>query len=800
MSILKIKNADGTWSDIPAIKGVDGKDGADGKDGSDGAPGKDGVIQYQAGDNIKIEGNVISAEVPDTGIAMEDVTNITGFLSDLDTEDKTNLVNAINEAFNNIGSGNSWVTELTKNTGLKDYPYGFYTNPTASFIYVSFSSTAPTSSNGIVLGRNSVILYAADGGTPIIVKFEYDGFTVYHTDTTKYTYLKYASLMTLSTNQTITGTKTFNTLPQSSKTPSNSKDLTTKAYVDSAIAASSAGSGSALEALVTVDFSNGSFLNVAGITVDYSEEFADAVMRATENGTHYGIIIANTYLGMTYIHVNKTGSSNGNPTYSVHGVEYSMQSDLEYSYLGYFSHQACIDNEGNLVSLRENDIRSMNMDKILTMDNTTAYTPTGAYHPANKKYVDDAIAAMSGSGDGTNTGIIDITESIYVGDYGTCIIRNTSDKTLSLYYDSAKTKSSALMIGCIAIVENVASDYRITVVEYDINDYKLNIGYYRNGQVTKRTISYNTIANKADKSYVDSAINGLDIAGTVDQLGYVKEVSELNNKILENETTEVLPAGDDTPTYWETTIVKPGYTSGGQLANLITLRDLYFALAPRNLATGKVRNSKFTYSSDTDLRVLVAGNVINISGYISLTKGDLFDISWGSNPSNVSKEESPGLIEIYNPSDPFGGGNNFDVSGSNYFDEVQGNWYDDLTTVLYTLDNDNFLAGDINLKAVSDTGDVIPLQLINCGDFVDADGYAKDYQKWKLIIPWEARNHNNSTNYFTQSGIRAYINETFVTKHFFGLGMNGNVLKMQTSLLTDAGEYNTVAWDGSIQS
>lgn len=50
MSILKIKNADGTWSDIPAINGADGKDG---------------VIQYTAGANIKIENNVISAEIPE---------------------------------------------------------------------------------------------------------------------------------------------------------------------------------------------------------------------------------------------------------------------------------------------------------------------------------------------------------------------------------------------------------------------------------------------------------------------------------------------------------------------------------------------------------------------------------------------------------------------------------------------------------------------------------------------------------------------------------------------------------------
>ena len=51
MAILKIKDETGKFVDIPAIQG---------------APGKDGAIQYEAGENIKIDGNVISADIPDT--------------------------------------------------------------------------------------------------------------------------------------------------------------------------------------------------------------------------------------------------------------------------------------------------------------------------------------------------------------------------------------------------------------------------------------------------------------------------------------------------------------------------------------------------------------------------------------------------------------------------------------------------------------------------------------------------------------------------------------------------------------
>lgn len=80
MAILKIKDETGKFVDIPAIQG---------------APGKDGAIQYEAGENITIDGNVISAS---GGITLDDVKTITGELTDLGTEDKTNLVNAINEA------------------------------------------------------------------------------------------------------------------------------------------------------------------------------------------------------------------------------------------------------------------------------------------------------------------------------------------------------------------------------------------------------------------------------------------------------------------------------------------------------------------------------------------------------------------------------------------------------------------------------------------------------------------------------------------------------------------------------
>ena len=52
-------------------------------------------------------------------------------------------------------------------------------------------------------------------------------------DTNTGTQVDTSNFVTLNGNQTITGTKTFSALPQSSATPSNNNDLVTKTYADS---------------------------------------------------------------------------------------------------------------------------------------------------------------------------------------------------------------------------------------------------------------------------------------------------------------------------------------------------------------------------------------------------------------------------------------------------------------------------------------------------------------------------------------------------------------------------------------
>ena len=65
-----------------------------------------------------------------------EVKQITGELTNLNTEDKSNLVNAINEAMNKSG-----ITELTENTDLREMPSGFYRNMSSSSIQVTIGTT-----------------------------------------------------------------------------------------------------------------------------------------------------------------------------------------------------------------------------------------------------------------------------------------------------------------------------------------------------------------------------------------------------------------------------------------------------------------------------------------------------------------------------------------------------------------------------------------------------------------------------------------------------------------------------------
>lgn len=126
MSILKIKDQNGNWQSIPAIKG---------EDGTNGTNGRDGAIQYTAGNNITIENNVISADVPDVDLSNYYTKNdiderlpiLTIFLNSQnpfsfsskilnDTETLTSATNVINK-FYSLGNKNGFLLNRVPASG-----------------------------------------------------------------------------------------------------------------------------------------------------------------------------------------------------------------------------------------------------------------------------------------------------------------------------------------------------------------------------------------------------------------------------------------------------------------------------------------------------------------------------------------------------------------------------------------------------------------------------------------------------------------------------------------------------------
>ena len=84
---------------------------------------------------------------------------------------------------------------------------------------------------------------------------------------------------------------------------------------------------------------------------------------------------------------------------------------------------------------------------ILGMNNTTAFTPTGDYNPATKKYVDDAIANSGGSGGSSsdnngNTAVYTFTTDDYTGSDA----RGIYKKVIQEFIDSGYVKHPIIQI------------------------------------------------------------------------------------------------------------------------------------------------------------------------------------------------------------------------------------------------------------------------------------------------------------------------------------------------------------------
>lgn len=180
-----------------------------------------------------------------------DVTAITGELDNLSTEDKTNLVNAINETFSKVGEsgGTSVDPELIIQTiGANEILDG---KPTGIYKYITNSNKVWLTQSGKYLNmeKGEILFYSSyKGGTntySVAFKFLADSngkFVISFVARNSYNnktsegYLRFENFNTINTAQSISGKKTFTTLPESSVVPTSNNQLVNKKYVDDAIA------------------------------------------------------------------------------------------------------------------------------------------------------------------------------------------------------------------------------------------------------------------------------------------------------------------------------------------------------------------------------------------------------------------------------------------------------------------------------------------------------------------------------------------------------------------------------------
>lgn len=452
MAIMKFKNSNGEWQGIPAFKGENGKDGA---------------IQYQAGDGIKIENDTITAEVTKDYVdgKLEELADM-GFtpeiVDSLPTEDiKTNIIYMkpseksedeniyeewmyINNTWEMVGStavdlSNYYTKDEIATSFQEDiaiHPI-YYTMPNNNPNWVYIGSELETLFINKInelykSGKNVFIISIIDNSEPSI---RYDCLvnitTVGTTKSIKFTALpnfiydtnglvkrrcfgnySYSGGYTYnSTNDVFVHKATSGTAfalfdysndggayvqPSNVLTKNNTTAFTpdadyepaTKKYVDDSIVESN---------IVSIDVS-GIFATPFSSSSGTGYASSNASVKAgLEKIARLGagiciIHIYNRYSSMLCVYSNSYNHSDGG-----WGHYYTGSYQREGS--GGNGTKAVITTKYGSDGTPQNIKISFDLDEgfvikdnILTKTNTTSYTPSANYHPATKKYVDDAIS------------------------------------------------------------------------------------------------------------------------------------------------------------------------------------------------------------------------------------------------------------------------------------------------------------------------------------------------------------------------------------------------------------------------
>ena len=345
-----------------------------------------------------------------------EVKQITGELTDLSTENKSNLVNAVNEVFNKP------TTTLLENKTIDlnnlDIEYGTYIiSGSDTVIKYNNKSEKPLTQHSkcvLLLGKNDFIPSSGYAGSYAIIFINplSGGFNMKCYTNKGSTTVTFDQIVHKNQNCEILGLYNFyNKLPTSSLVPTSDNQLVNKKYVDDSVVTKqdvlTAGEN------ITID---GNVISASGgscrvYNIDTTSNLSDKNIYFETDVLNEVTEIINKNLDNTFIlFINftkndnklkfelnfKTPTSNVSNAYSdVYGYSFYIPSEKDTKKK--FSIKYDKYSNGTILVTQfkstTNPLYELTASDVLTKTNTTSYTPTSDYNPATKKYVDDAISS-----------------------------------------------------------------------------------------------------------------------------------------------------------------------------------------------------------------------------------------------------------------------------------------------------------------------------------------------------------------------------------------------------------------------
>lgn len=479
MAILKFKNELGGWDDIPAIRG------------------RDGVIQYQAGTGITIEGNVISAIQQDltnyytksevnglieaietVSLDVEQTLPATGepnviYLvpsSDPSTQNAMDEYIYVNNAWEKIGSTAVDLSNYVTKTEVPVFLAWDGSTGTTTAVKEFFQQVVDAHAEGkdvFVVGRKAnsnligELIYILRKNDTVQISSPNNYYQMLGTATASVSQNSYnhSTFDLTETNINIYGQLSngrfvvnnvitseagyqldyldIQHVYNAAYIPTHDYNPATKKYVDDSIAAIPSGS-----------------------SVPYYE-VTDSNLESTEAKQKWGAIFTDAYAkGIVHPILRITPDANAQSTLTRDVIFHRSPHNLmqKPSFMFFFALQTSATNRhsdnrldnicisqlafnmtwsGDVCTVTSAVFYPGSFD-VLSTDNTAAYTPTSDYNPATKKYVDDITGALTNLATTDKTSLVNAINEVLAGSGG------DSEAVKVLYLDDYSSSSNAL--------------------------------------------------------------------------------------------------------------------------------------------------------------------------------------------------------------------------------------------------------------------------------------------------------------------------------------------------------------------